>query len=155
VQETLPPAGVPAGAGGPTWPTVPGYEIEGELGRGGMGVVYRARQVQLNRTVALKMIRDSSLAGQDERARFLAEAEAVAAVRHTGIVQIHEFGTHQGLPFFALEFCAGGSLAARLAGKPLPGSEAAGLIEQVAPGPSMPPIRRGSSTATSSRATSF
>jgi hypothetical protein len=114
------------------WPTPPGYEIEGELGRGGMGVVYRARQVQLNRTVALKMIRDSSLAGVEERVHFLAEAEAVAAVRHPGIGQIHDFGSHNSLPFFALEFCPNGSLEKKLAGKPLSGREAAHLMEQVA-----------------------
>src|SRR5262249_32888009 len=110
----------------------PGYEVVGELGRGGMGVVYRARQVQLNRMVALKMILAGGHAAAEDRVRFLAEAEAVAAVKHPGIVQIHDFGTHNGLPFFALEFCPNGSLEKKLAGTPLPGQEAARLMEQVA-----------------------
>jgi tRNA A-37 threonylcarbamoyl transferase component Bud32 len=110
----------------------PGYEIIGELGRGGMGVVYKARQEKLKRIVALKMILSGGHAGMDERVRFLAEAEAIAAIQHPGIVQIHEFGTHEDLPFFALEFCAGGSLASKLAGTPLPPRESARLIEQSA-----------------------
>jgi serine/threonine protein kinase len=110
----------------------PGYEILGELGRGGMGVVYKARQVGLNRIVALKMILAGGHAGAEERQRFLAEAEAIAAIKHPGIVQIHDFGTHEELPFFALEFCDGGSLAARLNGTPLPPREAARLVEQLA-----------------------
>jgi WD40 repeat protein len=111
---------------------VPGYEILEELGRGGMGVVYRARQRGLNREVALKMIRAGAVAGLEDRARFLAEAEAVAAVRHPGVVQVYDFGTWGELPYFALEFCPGGSLAARLQGKPLPPREAAQVVEQVA-----------------------
>jgi tRNA A-37 threonylcarbamoyl transferase component Bud32 len=110
----------------------PGYEILGELGRGGMGVVYKARQEKLKRIVALKMILSGSHAGVDERVRFLAEAEAIAAIAHPSIVQIHEFGTHEDLPFFAMEFCAGGSLASKLAGTPLPAQESAQLIEQCA-----------------------
>jgi tetratricopeptide (TPR) repeat protein len=97
-----------------------------------MGVVYRARQRQLNREVALKMILQGGHAGRDERLRFLAEAEAIAAVRHPGIVQVHDFGTHNDLPYFALELCPGGSLADRLSGTPLPPPEAARLVEQVA-----------------------
>jgi WD40 repeat protein len=111
---------------------VPGFEIEAEVGRGGWGVVYRARQTQLNRTVALKMILAGAHAGAEERARFLAEAEAIAALHHPGIVQVHELGTCDGLPYFALEYCPGGSLAGRLAGTPLPSREAAALLEQVA-----------------------
>jgi tetratricopeptide (TPR) repeat protein len=110
----------------------PGYEIECELGRGGMGVVYKARQEHLKRTVALKMILAGGHAGVDERVRFMAEAEAIAAIAHPGIVQIHEFGTHEGLPFFALEFCAGGPLSKKLAGTPLPPREAVQLVEQIA-----------------------
>jgi WD40 repeat protein len=110
----------------------PGYVIEGELGRGGMGVVYKARQENLKRTVALKMILSGGHAGPEERLRFLAEAEAIAAIKHPGIVEIHDFGTHEGLPFFALEYCAGGSLASKLAGTPLAPQEAAHLVEQLA-----------------------
>jgi serine/threonine-protein kinase len=113
-------------------PEVPGYEILEELGRGSMGVVYKARHLSLNRVVALKMIRSGQLAGPEERLRFLAEAEAIAAVRHPGIVQVHDFGTHDGLPYFSLEFCPGGTLADKLAGPPLPPREAAGVVEQVA-----------------------
>src|SRR5262249_1925953 len=79
-------------------PHVPGYEIVGELGRGGMGVVYKARQVALKRLVALKMIRAAG-ADAEERARFRAEAEAVARLQHPNIVQVFDVGEHQGSPF--------------------------------------------------------
>jgi tRNA A-37 threonylcarbamoyl transferase component Bud32 len=128
LPETLPGQGPGASASR----TPAGYEILGELGRGGMGVVYKARQVKLNRLVALKMIRSGGHAEVEERLRFLAEAEVIASLRHPGIVQIHDFGTHQCLPFFALEFCPGGSLAGKLEGTPLPPREAAALVEQVA-----------------------
>jgi WD40 repeat protein len=104
----------------------------GELGRGGMGVVYKARQQALKRTVALKMILSGGHAGEEDRARFLAEAEAIAAIKHPGIVQVFDFGTHDGLPFFSLEFCEGGSLASKLAGTPMPPRESAQLVEQIA-----------------------
>jgi WD40 repeat protein len=113
-------------------PQVPGYEMLGELGRGGMGVVYKARQIDLDRVVALKMILGGGQAREEDRLRFVGEARAVAAIRHPGIVQVHEIGTHDGLPFFALEFCAGGSLAQRLAGTPLPLRDAARFTEQIA-----------------------
>jgi hypothetical protein len=88
---------------------VPGYEIISELGRGSRGVVYKARQVHLNRLVALKMILAGSLAGSEQRLRFLAEAEAIAVIRHPGIVQVYDFGTCGGLPYFSMEFCEAGS----------------------------------------------
>jgi formylglycine-generating enzyme required for sulfatase activity len=113
-------------------PAVSGYEILGELGRGGMGVVYKARQVSLNRVVALKMILHGAHASPADRQRFLAEAEAIAAIRHPGIVQVHELGTHDGLPYFALELCDGGSLAGKLARGPLPLREAAALVARIA-----------------------
>jgi hypothetical protein len=112
-------------------PAIPGYEILGELGKGGMGVVYRARQLRLNRVVALKMVLSAGHATAEEHARFLTEAEAIAAVKHPGIVEVFDFGTHDGLPFFSLEFCEGGSLAERLAATPLTPAEAARLVEQV------------------------
>jgi tRNA A-37 threonylcarbamoyl transferase component Bud32/putative hemolysin len=119
-------------AGGP--PSVPGYEIVGVLGWGGMGVVYQARHRKLNRVVALKMVRAGGTASPEELLRFLAEAEAVAALQHPHIVQLFEFGQHDGLPFFTLEFVPGGSLAAKLNGAPLPAQEAARVVEQVARG---------------------
>jgi serine/threonine protein kinase len=91
-------------------PVVAGYELEGVLGRGGMGVVYRARQKGLDRTIALKMLLAGVHAGLRELARFRAEAKAVARLQHPNIVQIHEVGEHEGWPYFCLEYCAGGSL---------------------------------------------
>jgi WD40 repeat protein len=126
------PDGVPALDVEAPPPDVPGYEILGELGRGGMGVVYKARQVELDRVVALKVVLAGAHAAPEQRARFLAEAKAVAALSHPGIVQVHDCGTHQGLPFFALEYCPGGNLAARLqTARPSP-REAAALVERLA-----------------------
>ena len=112
-------------------PQVPGYELESELGRGGMGVVYKARHLALKRTVALKMLVGVS-ADRAERVRFGIEAEAVARLQHPNIVQVHEVGEAGGLPFLALEFVPGGSLAKRLAGQPLPPRDAARLVETLA-----------------------
>src|SRR5262245_43698399 len=82
---------------------VPGYEILDVLGRGGMGVVYKARHRALDRVVALKMILAGGHAGRDDVARFKTEAEAVARLQHPGVVQIFEVGETSGLPFFSLE----------------------------------------------------
>jgi serine/threonine protein kinase/WD40 repeat protein len=114
------------------WPQVPGYVLLEELGRGGMGVVFKARQVKLNRIVALKMIRSGALASAEELARFRTEAEAVARIQHPNIVQIYEVGEVDDLPFFSLEFVAGGSLARRLNGTPLCPDHAAKLVEVLA-----------------------
>jgi serine/threonine protein kinase len=116
-------------AGGP--PPVPGYEILGELGHGGMGVVYKARQTALNRLVALKMILPAR-ASADDLERFRREARAVAALQHPNIIQIHEVGDCHGLPYFSLEFAAGGNLADRLTGKPQPPAACAALVETLA-----------------------
>jgi serine/threonine-protein kinase len=111
---------------------VPGYEIESVLGRGGMGVVYKARHLALKRTVALKMVLAGGHADPQELARFRLEAEAVARLQHPNIVQIHEVGEAGGLPYFALEFVEGCNLAGKLKGKPLPAREAARLVEALA-----------------------
>jgi WD40 repeat protein/tRNA A-37 threonylcarbamoyl transferase component Bud32 len=113
-------------------PVIPGYEIEGELGRGGMGVVYRARQVKLNRVVALKMILAGDHASDEAGVRFLAEAEAAAKLQHPGVVQVFHIAEHGGNPYIEMEYVAGGSLADRLDGVPRPPREAAGLIEILA-----------------------
>jgi WD40 repeat protein/tRNA A-37 threonylcarbamoyl transferase component Bud32 len=109
-----------------------GYEILEEVGRGGVSVVYRARQTRPARDVALKVLLAGSHADAERRARFLAEADAFARLRHPNIVPIHEVGEHDGLPFLALEYVEGGSLAGRLGGVPLPPREAAALVEQLA-----------------------
>jgi WD40 repeat protein len=113
-------------------PAVPGYEILRVLGRGGMGVVYLAQHLDLKRPIALKMILAGGHADDRERARFRAEAEAVARLQHANIVQIHEVGEAGGLPYCALEYVEGGSLARKLAGGPLPPAEAARLVEVLA-----------------------
>jgi WD40 repeat protein/predicted Ser/Thr protein kinase/tetratricopeptide (TPR) repeat protein len=111
---------------------VPGYEVLGELGRGGMGVVYRARQTGLNRVVALKMILAGEHADAEQVARFKAEAEAVARLQHPNIVQVYEVGEHQGRPYFSMEYVEGGSLDRKLGGTPQPAREAAQLVETLA-----------------------
>jgi serine/threonine-protein kinase len=113
-------------------PRIPGYEVEALLGRGGMGVVYRARHLRLNRPVALKMLLAGVYAGPDVQARFQREAEAVASLRHANIVQVHDVGDHEGRPYFTMEFVEGGSLAQALAGTPQPARQAAALLDTLA-----------------------
>ena len=132
-------AGQAAAYPGGKIPDVPGYEILGELGRGGMGVVYKARQVALKRLVALKMVLQPASPARSGRgttprnvARFRAEAEAVARLQHPNIVQIFDIGEADGCPYFVMEYVEDGSLAHRLRGDPQPLAASARLIETLA-----------------------
>jgi hypothetical protein len=130
-----------APAARPASPTVPGYEVLEELGRGGMGIVYRARQLNPRRIVALKMIRAGEYAGAEQLARFRTEAEAIARLQHPAIIHIHQVGEwHPAdgghpLPFLTLEYVEGHSLARRLASRqPVTPRQAADLVRQLALG---------------------
>lgn len=111
---------------------IPGYRLLGELGRGGMGVVYKAQDVKLNRLVALKMILAGDFAGSADLARFRLEAETVARLQHPNIVQVYEINVCDGKPFVSLEFVGGGSLDQRISGHPQPPREAAKLVQRLA-----------------------
>src|SRR5262249_18369403 len=139
VGALLPEPGTPpdAGAGTPALhlaglPQVPGYRVEAVLGQGGLGVVYRARHLPLNRTVALKMLLAGAYAGPLELGRFQGEAEAVAGLRHANIIQVYDVADHEGRPYFTMEFAEGGSLAQKLAGAPQPARQAAALAATLA-----------------------
>ncbi len=123
----------PARANGkPAPPALPGYEVLEEIASGGMGVVYKARHLELNRLEAVKMILAGAHAGCDRLARFRAEAEAVARLQHPNVVQVYQVGEHGGQPYFTMEYLAGGSLAGLLAKGPLPARDAASLVEVLA-----------------------
>ena len=113
-------------------PAVAGYEILEELGRGGMGVVYKARHLNLNRIVALKMLLTGQHAGAKERDRFDREAGIVAQFHHPHIVQVYEKGDRNCVPYLAMEYCEGGSLKDRLGGGSLPPREAARTARSLA-----------------------
>ena len=113
-------------------PRIRGYEVQGVLGHGGMGVVYKAWHRRLNRPVALKMLLAGPYARPEELERFLREAEAVAGLRHANIVQVHDVGDVDGRPYFTMEFVEGGSLAQKLAGTPQPAGQAAALLATLA-----------------------
>ena len=130
VRDGSEPPGDSAAPG--EWPAVPGYEILGELGKGGMGVVYRARHRGLERVVALKMIRAGAQAGAEDLARFRSEAALQAQLQHPNVVQIFEVGEADGCPYFALECVDGASLDKRIAGTPQPPRAAAQLVETLA-----------------------
>jgi tRNA A-37 threonylcarbamoyl transferase component Bud32 len=115
--------------------SVPGFEVLEELGRGGMGVVFKARQTTLNRIVALKTILTGVHTEKADQLRFFSEAEAVAAVRHTNVVQVYEFGHTNGLAYFAMEYLNGGSLAGLLTERGnMSALMAARVVEQIARG---------------------
>jgi serine/threonine protein kinase len=123
----------PSSGPSPAPDTLGDYEILEELGRGGMGVVYKARQKSLNRLVAVKMMRDARLASETDRARFRSESAAVAKLKHPNIVTVHEVGERDGQPFFVMEYVEGVPLSQRIAeGGPLPPREAARLVAEVA-----------------------
>jgi eukaryotic-like serine/threonine-protein kinase len=122
-QSPVPPSGTP---------TIPGYDIVGELGRGGMGIVYKAWHVATKQFVALKMITPGSQTNQSLLRRFKTEAEAVARLSHPNIVKVFEVGEYEGWPYFSIEFCAGGSLAKKLSGVPMLPSTAAELLQKLA-----------------------
>jgi eukaryotic-like serine/threonine-protein kinase len=125
-------AAPPRGRGPITRPVVPGFEILEVLGRGGMGVVYKARQINLNRLVALKMVLAGVHASPLALARFQKEAQAVASLQHPDIVRIHDVGQADGLPYLCLEFIDGGSLAGQIDGRPQDITQAAWTIRVLA-----------------------
>jgi tetratricopeptide (TPR) repeat protein len=128
-----PPAdATPQPPGGATLPQIPGYEVEALLGHGGMGIVFRARHLRLNRTVALKMLRGGVYAGPQDLARFQREVEAEAGLRHPHIVGVHDVGEHDSRPYFTMEYVEGGSLAQKLGGTPQPARQAAALVATLA-----------------------
>jgi eukaryotic-like serine/threonine-protein kinase len=123
IEKTQPPAELPQ---------IRGYDVLGVLGRGGMGVVYKARHLRLDRPVALKMLLIGPYAGPDELERFLREAQVVAALRHPNVVHLYDVGDVDGRPYFTMELIDGGSLAVKLGEAPLAARLAASLVATVA-----------------------
>lgn len=113
-------------------PPVPGYRVEALLGHGGMGVVYRAWHLRLNRAVALKMLLAGPCARPEELERFQREAQAVAGLGHANIVQVYDVGDVDGRPYFTMELVKGGSLADQIRGIPQPAQQAAALVATLA-----------------------
>src|SRR5205807_5004994 len=137
--DTLFPASPGPDAGAPpppqeetALPRIPFYEVHRVLGRGGAGVVYEARHLRLNRSVALKMLLAGPYAGPAERERFLREAEAVAGLRHPNVVQLYDVGEVDGRAYFTMELVEGGSLAQQIQGVPQPVRKAAALVATLA-----------------------
>jgi serine/threonine-protein kinase len=134
-RDALPPTPfvpTPPPPEGTALPQVPGYAVEAVLGQGGMGIVFRARHLRLNRPVALKMLLAGPYARPQELERFQREAEAVAGLRHPNVVQVYDVGDVDGRPYFTMELVEGGSLADKLAGTPCPAGPAAALVAAVA-----------------------
>src|SRR5262249_4059478 len=121
-----------AGATPAGLPRVPGHDVQGVLGHGGMGVVYKAWHQRLHRTVAVKMLLAGDYARPQELERFLREAETVAGLRHANIVQLSEQGAVEGGPYFTMEIVAGGSQARELPATPHPAGQGAALVATVA-----------------------
>lgn len=136
LDELFPPAvagdQVARPSAGATLPNVPGYRLEREIGRGGMGIVYRAVQERLQRPVALKMMLAGPFASPRELTRFQREAELVAQLQHPNIVAVHDVGEVGGQPFFTMELVEGSSLAERLRSGPMPARDAAAMVATVA-----------------------
>lgn len=131
-EQSLAPQGRFLTFRGMDWPIVEGFEILCELGHGGMGTVYKARQQRLKRLVALKVLHSASQADPKRRIRFRTEAEATARLQHSNIAQLHEIGEQDGVPFLVMEYIEGGSLGERLRGKPQPTRPAAELMVSLA-----------------------
>lgn len=110
------------------FPNVPGYDIVAELGRGNMGVVYKARQIELDRLVALKMIRAGADADAEELQRFVTEARVLASLQHPNIVQLYDINLNRETPYFSMELIEGGSLVDQIGGMPQPFRKTAQLI---------------------------
>ncbi len=131
VAQPAPPPDEEAEVEGP-WTTFGGLELHEEIGRGGMGVVYRARQQKLDRTVAVKVLLRAQFAGAEERERFHREAQAAARLKHPGIVSVLDVGEDEGLPWFSMEFIAGKNLEQLVREHPMEAREAARCVERVA-----------------------
>ena len=119
-------------SGGPAWSVLGDCELHEEIGRGGMGVVYRARQRRLGRWVAVKVLRGGEFAGGEARERFKAEAENAARLQHPGIVAVHDFGEEQGVCWISMELIAGRNLEEATRHLPLPARMAAECLRSVA-----------------------
>jgi serine/threonine-protein kinase len=127
-NSTSPAAETLPALAGNQFPRIPGYDFKALLGCGGMGVVYKARHLRLNRAVAVKMLLAGAHGSSHERARLQREAEAVASLRHPNIVLVYDVAEHDGCPFFTMELLEGGSLAQALSGTPQAARQAAEIL---------------------------